>query len=386
MGGLPPAGGKTGQGVEFRVSLPPGLLPEGLRDRLPGDAAAADRLARLLSDHFASFGYDRVQPPLIEYEETLATRLGPDARRELIRFTDPASQATLALRSDITGQAGRIAATRMAHVPRPLRLSYAGPVLRVSGDKVRHEREALQAGAELIGSDTIAAASEILSIAVEALSLTGVTGIAIDLTLPDLIETLAGQLLPPARIAELKALLDMKDAGGLAAAGLGDWLPLIAATGPVDTALAQLRAFDHAGLLASRLDGVAAMAAAVGDRARVTLDPTERHGFEYQTWIGFSIFGGGISGEAGRGGAYVVAHDGTTEPAMGFSLYVDALVDAGLGRGEARRILLPLGTAADVGPTLRANGWATVAALDAAANPADFGCSHVWNGECPTLP
>ena len=362
----------------------PALLPEGLRDRLPGDAAAADRLARLLSDHLASHGYDRIQPPLIEYEVTLAARLGPAARRELIRFTDPASQATLALRSDITGQAGRIAATRLAHVPRPLRLSYAGPVLRVSGDKVRHEREALQVGAELIGSDTVTAACEILTVAVEGLALAGVTGISIDLTLPDLIETLASTVLPPARIAELKTLLDMKDAGGLAAAGFGDWLPLIAATGPVDAALAQLRTFDHAGLLASRLNGIAAMAAAVGDRARVTLDPTERHGFEYQTWIGFSIFGDGIGGEAGRGGAYVVAHETLSEPAVGFSLYVDALVDAGLGRAEPKRILLPLVTDPAIGVTLRADGWVTVAALDAAADPADFGCSHVWNGECPT--
>ena len=366
------------------MTLPLALLPEGLRDRLPGDAAAADRLARRLADHFASYGYDRIQPPLVEYEETLAARLGPAARRELIRFTDPQSQATLALRSDITGQAGRIAATRLAHVPRPLRLSYAGPVLRVSGDKVRHEREALQVGAELIGSDTIMAACEILTVAVEGLALAGVTGISIDLTLPDLIETLASTTLPPARIAELKALLDMKDAGGVAAAGLADWLPLIAATGPVDAALAALRRFDHAGLLTSRLDGVAAMAAAVGDKARVTLDPTERHGFEYQTWIGFSIFGDGIGGEAGRGGAYVVTHDAASEPAVGFSLYVDALVDAGLGRSDTKRILLPLGTDAAVGANLRTEGWTTVAALNPAADPAALNCSHIWNGQCPT--
>ena len=360
--------------------LPPGLLPEGLRDRLPPHAEAAAALVRTLTDHFAAYGYERIQPPLIEYEETLASRLGTQARRELIRFTDPASQATLALRSDITGQIGRIAATRLAHAARPLRLSYAGPVLRVRGDTISARRESLQAGAELIGSDSVAAASEVLTVAVEALAAAGVSTITIDLTLPDLIETLASQTLPPERIAELKALLDTKDAGGLAAAGLADWLPLLAATGPVDSALAQLRAFDHAGLLASRIDGVAAMAAALGDRARVTLDPTERHGFEYQTWVGFSIFGGGLDGEAGRGGAYRVVHDGSSEPAMGFSLYVDGLVDAGLGTVAARRVLLPAGTNPAVAARLRGEGWATVAALDAGADPADFRCSHLWNG------
>ncbi len=363
--------------------LPPGLLPEGLRDRLAPDAEAAAALVRTLTGCFASHGYDRIQPPLVEYEETLASRLGPSARRELIRFTDPASQATLALRSDITGQAGRIAATRLAHEARPLRLSYAGPVLRVSGDKVRAEREAMQAGVELIGHDSVTAACEVLSVAVEALAAAGVTGISIDLTMPDIIETLAGKVLTPARIAELKALLDMKDAGGLAAAGLADWLPLLAATGPVDGALAQLAVFDHAGLLASRRSGIAEMAAAVGEHARVTLDPTERHGFEYQTWIGFSIFGDGVAGELGRGGAYVVAHDGASEAAVGFSLYIDGLVDAGLGQSGVRRVLLPIGTAPAVGTKLRADGWATVAAFDADANPAHFRCSHVWDGVEP---
>ncbi len=357
--------------------LPPGLLPEGLRDRLPPQAEAAAALVRTLTDHFAAYGYERIQPPLVEYEETLASRLGPEARRELIRFTDPASQATLALRSDITGQIGRIAATRLAHAVRPLRLSYAGPVLRVRGDKISAQREAMQAGAELIGSDTIAAATEVLAVAVEALAAAGVTGITVDLTLPDLIETLASHVLPPERIAEIKTLLDTKDAGGLAAAGLADWLPLLVATGPVPSALAALRAFDHAGLLGSRIDGITAMAAALGDRVRVTLDPSERHGFEYQTWVGFSLFGAGLDGEAGRGGAYVVAHDGASEPAVGFSLYIDGLVDAGLGAIAARRVLLPPGTGAAVAARLRGDGWATVAALAGDADPADFRCTHI---------
>lgn len=365
------------------MTLPPGLLPEGLRDRLPPAADAASRLTRILADSFAAYGYDRVQPPLVEYEETLGQGLGPQARRELIRFTDPASQATLALRSDITGQVGRIAATRLSAAPRPLRLSYAGSVLRVSGDKVRAEREAVQAGAELIGSDSIAAATEVLSVAVEALARAGVTDISVDLVLPDLIETLAGLVLPEARRGELKALLDMKDAGGLSAAGFADWLPLLAATGPVDSALPALAAFDHAGLLASRLNGVAALSAAVAPHARVTLDPTERHGFEYQTWIGFSIFGAGMTAEAGRGGAYAVRHaDGRAEPAFGFSLYVDSLVDAGLGAEARERVWLPLGTPAGVGAELRRDGWVTVAALGDEA--IGGGCTHRWNGSAVT--
>ena len=41
----------------------------------------------------------------------------------------------------------------------------------------------------------------------------------------------------------------------------------------------------------------------------VTLDPTERHGFEYQSWFGFSLFSGQASGEIGRGGSYRIGNE-----------------------------------------------------------------------------
>uniref|UniRef100_UPI0013DA5147 ATP phosphoribosyltransferase regulatory subunit n=1 Tax=Sandarakinorhabdus rubra TaxID=2672568 RepID=UPI0013DA5147 len=125
-----------------------GLLPEGLRDRLPPQAQALASLVRTLTDVCAGHGYERVAPPLVEYEAGLSGN-----RRELLRFTDPVSQHTLAIRSDITGQVGRIAVTRLAGAARPLRLMYAGQVLRVRGDQLSPERERTQAGAELIGSD-----------------------------------------------------------------------------------------------------------------------------------------------------------------------------------------------------------------------------------------
>src|SRR3546814_4769928 len=68
-----------------------------------------------------------------------------------------------------------------------------------------------------------------------------------------------------------------------------------------------------------------------------------RHGFEYQTWLGFSLFAEGVRGEIGRGGAYAIVENGTEEPAMGFSLYIDQLVEAGAGADERRRLFVPLG-------------------------------------------
>jgi ATP phosphoribosyltransferase regulatory subunit len=306
------------------MTLPPGLLPEGLRDRLPGEAAAQARTVRALLDSVEARGYERVSPPLVEYEETLAARL-KSSRTDLARFVDPLSQRTLAVRPDITPQIARIVSTQLAGVSRPLRLAYAGPVLKLGASQLNPQRETMQVGAELIGSDSVEAACEIVGIAVDALAAAGVTGLTVDLTLPDLVQTLAGRVLSPAQIAELDLLLDMKDAGGLATAGFSDWLPLIAATGPNASALTALRKFDHAGLMTSRIDGIEAIAKSLSG-VRVTLDPTERHGFEYQSWFGFSLFVSGASNAIGRGGSYAIAHpDGDDEPATGFSVYPDSI-------------------------------------------------------------
>lgn len=301
-----------------------GLLPQGLRDRLPGEAAAQARTVRALLDTIEQRGYDRVSPPLAEFEDGLAARL-KSSRTELARFVDPLSQRTLAIRPDITPQIARIVSTQLADVPRPLRLAYAGPVLKLGTTQINPQREAMQVGAELVGDDSVAAACEVTSIAVAALKAAGVEGITVDLTMPDLVETLAGLVLSSGEIARLDGLLDMKDAGGLVEAGFADWLPLIAATGPIGAALEGLRKFDLAGLMTSRIAGIESIAASISDMGvRVTLDPTERHGFEYQRWFGFSLFITGCANAVGRGGSYAIAHaDGHTEPATGFSIYPD---------------------------------------------------------------
>ena len=51
------------------------LLPEGLEDRLPHGAGVATRIMRALLDVMDAHGYERVRPPLIEFEKSLASRM-----------------------------------------------------------------------------------------------------------------------------------------------------------------------------------------------------------------------------------------------------------------------------------------------------------------------
>jgi ATP phosphoribosyltransferase regulatory subunit len=353
------------------------LLPSGFHDRLPPFADAAAAIEGAVLGAARLYGYERADPPLAEYFEGLAGRLKASSARDAVRFVDPVSQRTLAIRPDITAQIGRIAASRMAHHPRPVRLSYAGPVLKLRAPELTPARELGQIGCELIGLDTVAAAQEVVSVAVEALRAAGVTDISIDFTLPDLVEALtAGPLaVKPEDAAALRDRLDAKDAGGVAAIAPA-YLPLVEAAGPFGQALKRLRVFDGGGLLSTRLDGLQAVAAALPANVALTLDPTERHGFEYQSWIGFSLFAGGA--QIGRGGSYTIVHEGgAEEAAIGFSLFADAIAAILPGNTERRRLFVPFGADPALAVTKRAEGWVAVAALEAGDTPEAQLCTHI---------
>ncbi|MBX7526433.1 ATP phosphoribosyltransferase regulatory subunit [Qipengyuania vesicularis] len=361
------------------MTQPDDLLPIGLEDALPARAAAITRAMRQVLDAMDTHGYDRVRPPLVEFERSLAGRMEGVATRRMVRFTDPESLRTLALRSDITVQVGRIAATSLAQAPRPLRLAYAGEVATLKADQLDPARQRLQMGAELIGSDSVAAAIEAVTVALDALEAAGISGLSVDFTLPDLVDTLAEKALPLAsgQRDAVRRELDMKDAGGLKAAGGEDYLPLLYATGPFEEAIDKLASIDAGGVLATRIAALREIAAALGDRARLTLDPSERHGFEYQSWFGFTIHAAGARGALGRGGTYAIK--GSEEAATGFSLYMEPLLEA-LGNSDLpdrKSLFLPLDHDREVAARLRGEGWRTVAAIGEGDDASALGCTHI---------
>lgn len=367
------------------MTQPDDLLPAGLADALPAEAAAQTRIMRSALDVLHAHGYDRVRPPLIEFEHSLAGRMEGVSVRRMFRFVDPASLRTLALRSDMTPQIGRIAVTSLADRPRPLRLAYAGEVALIRADQLDPARQRLQLGAELIGADSVAAAGEVVALAIESCQAAGASGLTLDLTLPDLVDTLAAGTFPLAadQLEAVRRELDMKDAGALNDAGGADYLPLLYAAGPFAQAVERLAAIDAGGALASRISGlreVAGQVAQMSPEVTITLDPTERHGFEYQSWFGFTLYAEGARGAIGRGGTYCIR--GADEPATGFSLYLEPLLEAMSGAREPadRRLFLPLGHDRQAAARARAQGWRTVAALSEHDEATVLGCSHRLQG------
>ena len=94
-----------------------GLLPAGLADLLPPDAAREARAIDVAIERFAAFGYERVKPPLVEFEESLLGGPGAALASQTFRLMDPVSQRMMGVRPDMTVQVARIAVTRLKHEP-----------------------------------------------------------------------------------------------------------------------------------------------------------------------------------------------------------------------------------------------------------------------------
>ncbi|OAN45575.1 ATP phosphoribosyltransferase regulatory subunit [Paramagnetospirillum marisnigri] len=359
------------------------LLPAGLRDMLPPDAAFEANVVNQLMNGFAAHGYERVKPPLIEFEESLLDGAGAATSSHTFRVMDPLSQRMMGLRADMTPQVARIATTRLAQVARPLRLSYGGQVLRVKGTQLRPERQFGQAGIELIGSDSPAADAEVLVLTAEALINLAVPGVSVDLALPTLIPVLFGELGLTGALAErMRAALDHKDSATVAEAGTAAPLlaRLIAAAGPADRAIAALKDLALPPAAAAERDRLARVVELVrADLPGLTLtvDPVENRGFEYHTGVGFTLFARNIGAELGRGGRYLA---GGTEPATGATLFMDSVLSALAGPKPGPRVLVPAGTDRQRAKALREQGWITVAGLepgDGMSEAKRLGCGHV---------
>lgn len=366
-----------------------GLLPPGMNDILPPDAAFETATVNRLLRAFRSAGYQQVKPPLVEFEQNLLAGPGAAMTQQTFRLMDPVSHAMLGVRADMTLQVARIATTRLAHEARPLRLCYAGQVLQVTGSQMRPERQVGQAGVELIGSDSPRADAEVIALAHEALAAAGVEGLSVDLNIPTVVPAIARALgLSDNESARVRAALDRKDAGEIASLGNGAsrlLASLLKAGGPADRALKALKGLDlppAAAEACTRLAEVVALVRAAVPDIRLTVDPVENRGFEYHTGVTFVLFALGARGELGRGGRYEAGMGaGAGEAATGFTLFMDTVLRAVPAASSPDRVYVPVAAGAAACRALQAENWITVAGLDdvadAAAEARRLGCSHV---------
>ncbi len=279
--------------------------------------------------------------PLIEPLDTISAGVGEAQQSQLFRFMD-ADGAMLALVGERTVSVARVVATQLHDGPFPLRLCYAGPVLRNQALNTGRRRESLQAGCELIGAGGLAADAECIALAAAALERGGVQHVQVDVGhaafIPALLE-FAG-LDGPARDEVLAALarrdlvavesaLEGTDAADAERRLLLAFPTLRGGRDILDTAGSGLRgegprrALQELAQLWDLLE-----AHAITDR--VHLDLGAVRDWDYYTGPTFEVFSVDSGFALGAGGRYdsLLARFGTDVAATGFVLHIDRCHDS----------------------------------------------------------
>ncbi len=161
--------------------MPNWLLPENIADVLPSEARKTEEVRRALLDHFRSYGYELVAPPMLEYLESLMPVQDQDLDRRMFKLVDQLSGRTMAVRADMTIQVARIDA-HLLNRPGVVRLCYAGSVLHTRPSGFHSTREPLQVGAEIYGHAGLEADIEIQALALASLKLAGLSDLTLDLS------------------------------------------------------------------------------------------------------------------------------------------------------------------------------------------------------------
>lgn len=364
------------------------LLPAGIYDQLAPYAKMHRAVSEALLTGFEQFGYDYVSPPLIEFEEGLLSGSAATLSKDTFRLMDPLSQQMLAVRSDITTQIARIAASRLNESIAPMRLSYAGDVLRVGGNTLSYERQLTQAGIELIGSSDLRADVEVIRVAVEALSGLGIEKITIDFSIPKLKEIILAELkLDDQKRIQLEDAIARKDPKLIQLYGDKQAKLLLALCAPSITletflSLSMPRA---AKPLAKQLKALCELVHKQIPSLHVTIDPLESRNGGYHSGVAFSLFARGAKGEIGRGGRYQIAANQAGRAyvdAVGCSLYVNLITTLLPSTHEAERIFIPLGTSENIAHDLRQEGYVTIYATsdskDIAGEAHRQRCNKIW--------
>ncbi len=310
------------------------VLPEGIEEILPPQAAQLEQLCRKVIDLYTRWGYQLVIPPLIEYLDSLLTGTGKDLDLQTFKLTDQSSGRLLGIRADTTPQVARIDANKLKRDV-PTRLCYLGTVIHTKTDTTGGSRSPLQVGAELYGHEGVESDVEVLCLMIKTLQIVGVEKLHIDLGHVGIYQGLVAQAgLSTEQEAELFKILQRKAmpelnellaVSSLSAETADMFRYLIEANGGVDILQEAQQRLALAGTDVKQcLDYLQRVTELVAQRlpdCSLIFDLAELRGYHYHTGIMFAAYVPGSGQGIAFGGRYdaIGSAFGRARPATGFS-------------------------------------------------------------------
>ena len=373
------------------------LLPEGIQEVLSPQAQTIETQRRSLLDLYQSWGYDLVEPPMIDFLDSLLTGTGHDLHIMTFTLTDQISGKLLGVRADMTPQIARIDAHHIK-TEQASRLCYVGHVLKTRLEGFNQSRSPLQIGIELYGHSGPASDVEVLLLMHETLQCVGLKDFHIDLGHVGIFRSLsrAAEL----SVAEEDILFDALQRK--AVTELADYLATLSISDSFKTqfmALVDLNGdisvIDKAREILSgddvlkELDNLQAIAE--GLLARIPeqtlyFDLAELRGYNYHTGVVFAAYLPGHGEEIAKGGRYdgIGETFGRSRAATGFSTdlnYLVAISGQHSSNVPTDSIFAPAVDDSQLMvlvAELRQQGKRVICELaDSNASAQDMGCSHI---------
>lgn len=145
---------------------------KGFRDFLPKEAKKRQYVINTLKQVFESYGFEPLETPALEYEEVLLGKYGEEGDKLMYRFEDNGGRK-VALRYDQTVPLARVVAQYENKLQMPFKRYQVQPVWRAENTQKGRFREFLQCDADIVGSSSPLADTEIIALAVKSLEQLG---------------------------------------------------------------------------------------------------------------------------------------------------------------------------------------------------------------------
>jgi len=307
-------------------------LPDGVDELLAPKALEVEKLRRKLIDLYVASNYEFIIPPLLELSETLGGEAHDEISSYAFSFLDDLTGKELSIRPDISEQASRIDAYRMASKD-VIRLCYAGDVVKKRTSKVLRSRTTIQVGAEIFGDSSIESDLESINLMIKSLQEVGLKNITLSLGHAGFTDAVMSlfQNLDDSAFSQLEEALIRKSKSDISNIIPSDHkdlhliLDLCDMYGSGDIIEEAKKIFkelgdevsgylEHLTEIVNKLD--------LDQSVKIHIDIGEVQGFKYHNGIVFSAYSGSAGYALAKGGRYdgLRKADDDDRPAIGFDL------------------------------------------------------------------
>src|SRR3989344_2047736 len=304
--------------------------PKGTRDWPPEEMRKLQFVTDTLRRVFEKYGFQSIDTPAFESFDVLAAKGGAgEAIKEEIYYFKDKSDREIGLRFDLTVPLARFIINN-PNIPKPFKRYAIGKAWRYDNPQAQRYREFWMADVDIVGSNSLMADAECLSVAVECMRSLGFKKFYIRVNNRKFLESLfMAKGIQKDRIVDLFRTIDKLDKLGeegvlkeLAEKGFDGKNIITLINGGYKKEYSKVEG-------ALELEELMKLAKVVGIGKNLKIDLSLVRGLEYYTGPVFEVFAGGTV-SCGGGGRYdrlIKNLGGPDLPATGISFGLDRLVN-----------------------------------------------------------